>query len=119
MNPLSSELPFHVHNWLLIRLAPTWQYFGTITCEGLHGIMKLYIDNDTLSSLIKPKSEFSAPLLCALQIGTILVSSRSLQECSLRRDAAYYYRYRYIPKLFTCGALKIFFSKNVHLHCKI
>ena len=26
------------------RLAPTWQYFGTITCDGLHGIMKLYID---------------------------------------------------------------------------
>ena len=22
----------------------TWQYFGTITCDGLHGIMKLYID---------------------------------------------------------------------------
>ena len=29
---------------LLLRLAPTWQYFGTITCDGLHGIMKLYID---------------------------------------------------------------------------
>ena len=28
----------------LARLAPTWQYFGTITCDGLHGIMKLYID---------------------------------------------------------------------------
>ena len=27
-----------------VRLAPTWQYFGTITCDGLHGIMKLYID---------------------------------------------------------------------------
>ena len=26
------------------RLAPGWQYFGTITCDGLHGIMKLYID---------------------------------------------------------------------------
>ena len=26
------------------RLAPTWQYFGTITCDRLHGIMKLYID---------------------------------------------------------------------------
>ena len=26
------------------RLAPTWQYFGTITSDGLHGIMKLYID---------------------------------------------------------------------------
>ena len=26
------------------RLAPTWQYFGTITCDGLLGIMKLYID---------------------------------------------------------------------------
>ena len=29
---------------LCTRLAPTWQYFGTITCDGLHGIMKLYID---------------------------------------------------------------------------
>ena len=29
--------------WQIIRLAPTWQYFGTITCDGLHGIMKLYI----------------------------------------------------------------------------
>ena len=28
----------------ILRLAPTWQYFGTITCDGLHGIMKLYID---------------------------------------------------------------------------
>ena len=26
------------------RLAPTWQYFGTIICDRLHGIMKLYID---------------------------------------------------------------------------
>ena len=26
------------------RPAPTWQYFGTITCDGLNGIMKLYID---------------------------------------------------------------------------
>ena len=26
------------------RLVPTWQNFGTITCDGLHGIMKLYID---------------------------------------------------------------------------
>ena len=26
------------------RLAPMWQYFGTIACDGLHGIMKLYID---------------------------------------------------------------------------
>ena len=28
----------------VVRLAPTWQYFGAITCDGLHGIMKLYID---------------------------------------------------------------------------
>ena len=27
-----------------VRLALTWQYFGTITCDGLHRIMKLYID---------------------------------------------------------------------------
>ena len=26
------------------RLTPTWQYFGAITCDRLHGIMKLYID---------------------------------------------------------------------------
>ena len=26
------------------RLAPNWQNFGTITCDGLHGIMNLYID---------------------------------------------------------------------------
>ena len=26
------------------RLAPTWQYFGTITYDELHRIMKLYID---------------------------------------------------------------------------
>ena len=26
------------------RLAPTWQYFGTITFDRLHGIMKLHID---------------------------------------------------------------------------
>ena len=26
------------------RLTPTWQYFGTITCDGQHGVMKLCID---------------------------------------------------------------------------
>ena len=26
------------------QLLDWWQYFGTITCDGLHGIMKLYID---------------------------------------------------------------------------
>ena len=35
-------------NWLwsleFVRLAPAWQYFGAITCEGLHLIMKLYIN---------------------------------------------------------------------------
>ena len=30
--------------YLKLRLTPTWQYFGTITCDGLHGIMKLYVD---------------------------------------------------------------------------
>ena len=29
---------------VVISLVPTWQYFGTITCDGLQGIMKLYID---------------------------------------------------------------------------
>ena len=45
---------------LLLHLS-TWQYFGTITCNRLHGIMKLYID--------KPKSEFSAPLQNYLPVG--------------------------------------------------
>ena len=36
------------------RLAPKWQYFGTITCDGLHGPWNYEVVN--------PKSEFSAPL---------------------------------------------------------
>ena len=28
----------------IIRLAPTWQYFGTIIYDRLHGIMRLYIN---------------------------------------------------------------------------
>ena len=68
--------PPHLKSWLrpciayiysdIPRLAPMWQYFGTITCDGLHGIMKLYIE-----SLINHKSEFSAPLQTIYLWGTI------------------------------------------------
>ena len=44
-----------------VRLAPTWQYFGTITGNGLHGIISCTLRN--------PKSEFSAPLQNYLPVG--------------------------------------------------
>ena len=45
ISPLfTSKCQHGQYHTLKVRLAPTWQYFGTITCDGLHGIMKLYID---------------------------------------------------------------------------
>ena len=41
---MKTDFPSKLYLLGVVRLAPMWQYFGTITCDGLHGIMKLYID---------------------------------------------------------------------------
>ena len=68
------------------KLSPTWQYFGTITCDRLHGIMQLSC------ILINPKSEFSASLQTIYLWGTKIFFQRGSSSL-----------YNMMPKVSYCG----------------
>ena len=72
----------------------------------MYGIMIVYDASSQLAIRFLSKQVNSSALLLSNRLPAARMLLQ-LQECSLRRDAAYYYRYRYryramLPASYTC-----------------